>query len=504
MPSVADERAAASLVERAAADPHRPRFHVVSPAGWLNDPNGLTQWRGRYHLFYQYNPDAAVHHRIHWGHVSSTDLVHWRDEPVALTPEPGPDADGCWSGVLVDDGGTPTLVYSGHVDGVGQRACLAVGGPELRTWRKDPANPMIADPPPGLNLVEFRDHCVWRQDGLWHQLVGAGIAGRGGTALLYRSGDLRSWTYVGPILVGDAADRTVWTGSVWECVDLFPLGAHAADAQAGTDVLLLSVWHDQVTHYGVYYTGVFDGEHFEPRQRHHLDFGLGYFYAAQSFRDDRGRRVVFGWLPEGRPAAAQVEAGWSGVMSLPRELSLGADGELWQRPVAEVVSLRRDHRDLGPRVLAAGQTQWLKGVEGDQLDLEATVTLPPGAELVIGLRATADGVEQTRLVLSAQQGSTAALLLDRSQSSLDRATDDRELLGQVPLDPHGSVAVRILLDRSALEVFVGGRALTARLYPTRADAVGVFLAAPETEVLVDALQVWRMADLSWGPRVLRP
>jgi beta-fructofuranosidase len=74
------------MEERARADPHRPHFHFVSPAGWLNDPNGVGQWNGRYHLFYQHNPDAAVHANIHWGHASSDDLVHWTDEPIALTP----------------------------------------------------------------------------------------------------------------------------------------------------------------------------------------------------------------------------------------------------------------------------------------------------------------------------------------------------------------------------------------------------------------------------------
>ncbi|MBA4101004.1 MAG: glycosyl hydrolase family 32, partial [Arthrobacter sp.] len=104
------------LVARAEADALRPRFHFVSPAGWLNDPNGVSQWNGTYHLFYQYNPEGAFHHRIQWGHATSTDLVTWTDQPVALEPSAGPDADGCWSGVLVNDGGTPTLVYSGRFE----------------------------------------------------------------------------------------------------------------------------------------------------------------------------------------------------------------------------------------------------------------------------------------------------------------------------------------------------------------------------------------------------
>ena len=72
------------LVARAEADPLRPRFHFVSPAGWLNDPNGVSQWNGVYHLFYQYNPEGAFHHRIQWGHATSTDLITWTDQPIAL------------------------------------------------------------------------------------------------------------------------------------------------------------------------------------------------------------------------------------------------------------------------------------------------------------------------------------------------------------------------------------------------------------------------------------
>ena len=83
----------------------------------MNDPNGLTQRDGWYHLFYQYNPFAAVHDRIHWGHARSTDLMHWEHLPIALEPGDGPDVDGCWSGVLVDDGGVPTwaLIVGGVV-----------------------------------------------------------------------------------------------------------------------------------------------------------------------------------------------------------------------------------------------------------------------------------------------------------------------------------------------------------------------------------------------------
>ena len=156
--------AAPDLAARAALDPHRPAFHFVAPAGWLNDPNGLTQRDGWYHLFYQYNPFAAVHDRIHWGHARSTDLMHWEHLPIALEPGDGPDADGCWSGVLVDDGGVPTLVYSGRHDGI-ELPCVATGSADLLEWTTDAANPVIPAPPSDLDIVAFRDHCVWREPG---------------------------------------------------------------------------------------------------------------------------------------------------------------------------------------------------------------------------------------------------------------------------------------------------------------------------------------------------
>ena len=163
------------LVARAEADPLRPRFHFVSPAGWLNDPNGVSQWNGTYHLFYQYNPEGAFHHRIQWGHATSTDLVTWTDQPVALEPSAGPDAEGCWSGVLVNDGGTPTLVYSGRFEDR-ELPCVAVGSPDLLNWTKDPANPVIAAPPAGVEVTAYRDHCVWREGTKWRQLVGSASA----------------------------------------------------------------------------------------------------------------------------------------------------------------------------------------------------------------------------------------------------------------------------------------------------------------------------------------
>lgn len=478
-----------ALVARAAADPHRPAYHFTAPAGWLNDPNGLTQRDREYHLFYQFNPYAPIHDRIHWGHAVSTDLIHWRDLPIALTPSEGPDVDGCWSGVLVYDGATPTIVYSGR-HGDRELPCVATGSPDLIEWTKDAAGPVIAATPAGVDVTAFRDHCVWREGETWRQLVGSGIRGQGGTAFLYESPDLREWTYIGPLLVGDSAvggaSDPDWTGTMWECVDLFRIGGEDA---AHPDILVFSAWDEGVTHHPLYWSGRYEGDRFTPAALHRLDLGGRYFYAPQSMRDESGRRLMFGWLQEGRSDSAAVAAGWSGVMSLPRLVTAAPDGSIHQAPAPEVDALRDEQLVSLSSVLSA---EPVEVVRGDELDLELRLTIPDGGAVTIALRATDDDAERTVLRLQ-RHGDRAELSLDRNRSSLDPEVDASPRAGAVPVDADGGVDVRILVDHSALEVFAGGVPLTARVYPTRADALGIRLSGDDVPV---QLHAWSMRSVA--------
>ena len=203
-------------------DHHRPTYHYLPPSNWMNDPNGLIQWRGQYHLFYQYNPNGAFHGTIHWGHAVSDDLVHWRDLPIALAPTPGgPDKDGVYSGCALDHDGVPTLMYTGVRP---QVQCIArpadPNDPDLVAWKKHPGNPVIPDSPEGMEVEGFRDPFVWQEDDGWYCIVGSGIVGTGGNILLYRSQDLVHWEYLHELCRGELAK----TGRMWECPNFFPLG----------------------------------------------------------------------------------------------------------------------------------------------------------------------------------------------------------------------------------------------------------------------------------------
>src|SRR5437660_558001 len=118
------------LRERLVADPLRPQYHLLPAKNWMNDPNGPIHWNGRYHMFFQYNPNTAVWGDMHWAHAVSDDMIHWRHLPVALAPTPGwDDADGCFTGSAADDHGTATVLYTGVKSCAPEQATLRDGGP---------------------------------------------------------------------------------------------------------------------------------------------------------------------------------------------------------------------------------------------------------------------------------------------------------------------------------------------------------------------------------------
>ncbi len=329
---------------RLAADPLRPQFHLLPARNWMNDPDGPIYWRGQYHMFFQYNPNAAVWGDMHWAHATSPDMLHWKHQPIALAPTPGGyDSEGCFSGSAVNDKGTATFLYTGVKnvpptdatlrDGTHnflEVQCLATSAdPGLRKWDKLAAPVLL--PPRGMKLTGFRDPCLWQEGKFWYLGVGSGQTGLGGMVLLFRSTDLRHWEYLHPLASGKKNTKLtsdpVDSGEMWECPDFFALGKK--------HVLLYS------TERKVYWeTGELDPQDlvFHPQKRGLLD--LGTFYAPKSQLDAKGQRILWGWITETRPAAEFSAAGWAGCMSLPRVLSIGDDDELRMQVLPGAAELR--------------------------------------------------------------------------------------------------------------------------------------------------------------------
>jgi beta-fructofuranosidase len=468
-----------------AGDRHRPLYHFIAPANWMNDPNGAFFWKGKYHLFYQYNPNGPFWGTIHWGHAASSDLVHWEDLPIALAPsKDGPDKEGCWSGCTVDDGGIPTALYTGLEP---QAVCLATSDDELRTWKKHPT-PVINGPPSNLELTgfpsitghpsaDFRDPCVWCEGRRWFLLIGAGMREKGGTALLYDSEDLRHWRYLGPLLTGVLGTDC----NMWECPVLLRF--------SNRPVLLISPHPEAKNVYWI--SGEWRNGMLSEHRRGKLDWGE-YVYAPQCLQDAVSERyLLWTWIKEGRPAEYQRAAGWSGLLSLPKECRLAVDGNLIIKPAAELTALRTDGRSIEGETLTPGSANPFSGIEGDCLEIEAELSFiePSACDLII--RASPDHTECATITYHSAQ---EILTIDGSRSSLDSNLNQPNISAPLGPDHQGLVRFRAFLDRSVLEVFAADRAcMTQRLYPTREDSLGVSFLVREGSAIVHRLSVWRMA-----------
>jgi len=470
-----------------AADPRRPQYHLLPAANWMNDPDGPVYWRGEYHMFYQYNPGAPVWGDMHWGHAVSPNMVHWRHLPIALAPTPGgPDAAGCFTGSALYDGERVAVLYTGVVsvpereatihDGVHslrESQCLAfAAGDDLRTWSKVPS-PVIAAPPAGLDVIGFRDPAAWREGKIWWMVIGSGIRGRGGVALLYRSHDLHLWEYLHPLAEGSLS-RTASPaegGDMWECPDFFPLGdRHVLIHSTGGK----TYWQ----------SGVFDASALVFRAERSGVLDHGSFYAAKTQLDQSQNRILWGWIPETRSVAEYRAAGWAGMMSLPRLLCLDANHDLETRPAPEVVQLRSREQQLR-----------LSGDEvADRRQLASMRIDNCCGEIVCSFRRGTDPV--TISLLSPEGGGQSWLTCRYDPTRADQVVIDGKVMSLGAGKSH-NLELCFLIDGSVIECFANRHsAFTKRFYYSGSNAPAIGAQITGNMASLTALKMWQLSPIS--------
>ena len=292
----------------------RPGFHFTSTTGWINDPHGITYRDGGYDVFYQYVPGSTVWRPdCHWGHARGTDLLSLHELPIAIAP--GEGEDGIWTGSLViDDDDQARVFYTATKTpdfGIGR---IRVATPADSAWLDWDKGPIVADAPEELDLIAYRDPFVRREGDRWRMFVGA--AGRDGTAmaLTYVSeGNLGSWQYDGVTLARSTHEtEPIWTGSLWECPQIFPIGDRFA--------MVSSVWDADNLHYAAYALGSYADGRFRAEAWGRLTHGPSY-YAPSLFFDAAGRPCLTFWMR----GIADPEAGWAGAHSVPHLLRCEGD-----------------------------------------------------------------------------------------------------------------------------------------------------------------------------------
>ncbi len=461
------EQAVTDAVARVAGDRLRPGFHFLPAARFMNDPNGCIQVNGVYHMFFQHlafwgEKDATG--GPGWGHAVSRDLVRWERWPIALVPVPGTyDAAAVASGCCVLADGLPIIVYTSVPP---QAQSLARSFDGMKTWQRYRGNPVIATPPPIPGLEDgFRDPFIWREGDRWRMLVGSGIRDRGGTVLLYESPDLLAWEFLSALSTGMGPDCVQW-----ECPNFFPLGEHW--------VLIVSPLFRSIPSLRgpVQYTvGRYDGRRFEHGDWHLLDLGgPGVFYAPNSLEDDKGRRILWGWLMGG----GEPGSPWHGSLTLPRELELGPDLRLRTWPVAEADTLREASlADVGERELKPGEP--LDVAQGTQLDV------------VIELRPWGLGRLEVQLFRPEADGQPITVSFDLATGELRCGAQ----VGTLPRNGADMCTLRILADRSVIEVYADHREVMSILAAPSAGAAGLRLSAVNAPVQLNRTRVWRMASI---------
>ena len=318
----------------------REHFHLMPPVGWLNDPNGLCQFEGVYHAFFQYSPFDAEGGVKMWGHYISDNMLDWKYQGVALYPDQPFDCHGVYSGSALVEVGKMYLYYTGNVK-------LEDGEYDyIRTGRE--GNTVLVSSEDGIHFghkkqlmrntdypddltCHVRDPKVWKEQDTYYMVQGARTKEDVGQILIFTSKDKVNWKFKSRI------ESKEPFGYMWECPDYFTIGDKKI-LSASVQGLEGGIWEER----NVYQSGYFEVEgdilsSYKLGEYKLWDYGFDY-YAPQSFETEDGRRIHISWM--GMPDCEAytnltIADGWQHCFTLPREIYV-KDGKICQRPVREL------------------------------------------------------------------------------------------------------------------------------------------------------------------------
>lgn len=382
--------------EKVLKDPRRLQFHLMPETGWLNDPNGLCQLHGIYHIYYQYTPFEPNGELKMWGHYTTKDFIHYKNDGPVLFPDEDIDAHGAYSGSAFIENDQIHFFYTGNLkyfdrddydyihSGRGSNT-ISFKSKNGHDFTEKELLMTIKDYPDDMTQ-HVRDPKVFKRGNMYYMVLGARDRQDQGMVLLYQSKDLKHWQYVNRITTKEKF------GYMWECPDLFEI-----DHQ----MFLLSC-PQGVEQQGIDYENVhqtvamklsynFDSNEYEIYDKKLLDRGFD-FYAPQTFQDEKGRRILIGWMgiPDADYTNPTVENGWQHALTIPREL-LVKNGQLIQKPLEELKNLRKgkalkdtfspDKKTVSTNIVYEAEVEY-KECEKMRMTLQKGITLTYEDELL--------------------------------------------------------------------------------------------------------------------------
>ena len=467
-----------------AKETYRPQYHFSPKAHWMNDPNGMVYLNGKYHLFFQYNPGGTTWGPMHWGHAISTDLLHWKEQPIALYPD---SLGMIFSGSAVVDVnntagfGENTLVaiYTYHNQkiedaktGLHQYQGIAYSKDEGKTWKKYEGNPVLPNP----GIWDFRDPKVsWNEESKqWVMTLATKQS-----VTFYSSKDLKSWKRL-----SEFGNDLGAHGGVWECPDLFSLVYNGVKKW----VLLVSINPGGPNGGSAtqYFIGNFDGKTFTPENiaTRWIDYGADN-YAGVTFSGTGDRRIFMGWMNNWQYANQVPTLNWRGANTLPRELKLIQTGNtlsLASMPVKEISKIVQS-------------PVFFKNLQGKQsYDLSATIK-PLHSRYVLDLTTSNMVSFAIRLhnregdeLIAGYEKETNTIYVDRRKAG---KVDFEKSFARKALAPRVSASkqfsLKLYVDAASVELFAD-QGLTVQTNV-------VFPKAPLDQLYIEARQILNIKQL---------
>lgn len=480
---------------RYAADIMRPAFHGMPATAWTNECHGMAYSDGRYHLFFQKNANGPYMARLHWGHIWSENLYKWHEDRIAIAPGESYDIKGCWSGAVFTDpditGGRPGILYTG-VDNARATIDMALPDDESLTyWTKTNGNPIINGRPSGLS-DDFRDPYFFTSGGKKYIIVGSSKNGIGTTTLHEYNPQTGTWSNDGRTFFSGTS--AVWHGTFWEMSNITPIDGKwlftttPLNTQNGVEVLY---WTGDINADGtfsptsstVYQPGKLELDGFSKQ---------GYGLLSPTIFTHDGKTILMGIVPDKLPSSENYKLGWAHCYSLPREVSLAADGTLVQKPYSGLAAMRTDEKYSRADFDLAG-IEPLNPVNGRKFELSGEFVVGSGD---FGFNFYKSGGRSARLYFSPVDNTLTVDISDIDRVHNDDGVFDGIYRSELPhrFQSGETIKINAFVDHSIMDVFINDTwAFSMRLFPTDAAANGVEAFSDGT-THVNRLDAWNLDE----------
>lgn len=421
----------------------RPKYHITAEKNWINDPNGLVKFKGQYHVFMQHHPYSLEWGPMHWAHVVSDDLLHWKHLPIALTPGDEFDKDGCFSGSAIVVNNRIYVAYTGFIfnedpEKIIQQQCLAYSDDGVHFKKLG----CIIDKtklPEGYASNDFRDPKIYKDGDYFYILVAARKLDGRGRVLSYKSKDILHWEFLADIFDEDSRGKMI------ECPDYVKnlnLLIYCEQNQP-----IDGLMHHNV-HSSYYKHGIWNNHKFVSDSGGIVDYGFD-FYAPQTFFDEN---ILIAWMNMWDRSQPSKKYGFVGQLTIPRRISF-LNGKSSQTPIFPG---KIEKKELVKDVYKESAVSGFYKLIIDELE-SLKVEFRKGRE-----HTTIFALERDEWIFNRSKSGENITGVEKDDDSLNQ-------IRRMPYIKQTRHEIYFVIDLFSVEIFVDGVSLSSQIFPDLKD-----------------------------------